>query len=92
MTSLLSQYTATGALISSPPLLQTHLRYADLFAAKIVRNWTTLMRLIEQEGFPPGRMLGRNTRVWTVEEVKTWLATRPVERKPVPRRYRKRAA
>jgi hypothetical protein len=29
-----------------------------------VRNWPTLLRLIDEEGFPPGAMLGRNTRAW----------------------------
>ena len=77
--------TATAV---SPPLLPTHLRFADLKAAKLVFNWTTLMRLIERESFPPGRMLGRNTRVWTFGEVESWLAARPVERKVTPRRRR----
>ncbi len=90
MSSLLPEHAGTDA--SSPVrLLPTQLRYSDLTAAKIVNNWTTLGRLIEDEGFPPGKMLGRNTRTWNLDAVVAWLASRPIERKITPRRrnYRK---
>jgi predicted DNA-binding transcriptional regulator AlpA len=32
------------------------------------------LRLIDEEGFPPGAMLGRNTRAWALDEVEAWLA------------------
>ena len=47
------------------------LRFKDLHAVGI-RNWPTLIRWIETQGFPAGRHLGPNTRVWTVEEVEAW--------------------
>lgn len=92
MSSLLPQDAGTD-VSSSVTRLPTHLRFTDLVAANIARNWTTLGRLIEDEGFPPGKMLGRNTRVWTLESVTDWLAARPIERKATPRRrhYRKQA-
>ena len=32
-------------------------------------------------------MLSPNIRAWRLDEIKTWLETRPVERKPVPTRW-----
>ena len=59
------------------------LRFADLKAAGIVASWPMLRRRIERDGFPPGCMLGPNTRAWAQEEIAAWLATRPTARKPV---------
>ena len=56
------------------------LRFADLKRRNIVRKDVTLGRWIEREGFPPGRLLGPNTRVWLVSEVEAWIASRPTER------------
>ena len=39
------------------------LRFSDL-AQYGVNNWPTLKRWIAKEGFPPGRYLAANTRVW----------------------------
>jgi predicted DNA-binding transcriptional regulator AlpA len=47
------------------------LRFKDLHVVGI-RNWPTLARWIKTQGFPTGRQLGPNTRVWTVEEVEAW--------------------
>jgi len=58
----------------------TLLRFADLKARKIVSNWPTLKRWIDQEGFPPGIKLGPNSRAWTEEEIAEWLANRPKAR------------
>jgi predicted DNA-binding transcriptional regulator AlpA len=58
----------------------TLLRFADLKARGIVRNWPTLKRLVEVEGFPPGIWLSSNTRAWTEEEIEAWLAARPSAR------------
>lgn len=55
------------------------LRFRDLKSRKIVSNHVTLKRWIDKEGFPPGRMLGPNTRVWYEVEVEAWLASRPTE-------------
>jgi predicted DNA-binding transcriptional regulator AlpA len=64
-----------------------YIRYDDLEAAGIAKNWPTLTRLIEEEGFPRGVMLSPNIRAWRLDEIKAWLATRPVERKSVPTRW-----
>ena len=57
--------------------LPTFLRFPDLKRLGIVNNYTTLLRWIASGDFPPGRMLGPNTRVWTLQEVEAWLASRP---------------
>lgn len=61
-----------------------YVRYADLVAAGIVANWTTLLRLIDEDGFPVGVLIGRNTRAWRVDQVEAWLASRPMARKVIP--------
>jgi len=53
------------------------LRFADLKARGIVRNWPTLLRWIQTEGFPSGFKLSANTRAWREEDVEAWLASRP---------------
>src|SRR5262249_52335028 len=53
------------------------LRFADLKKMGIVKCWPTLLRWIENEGFPPGKLLGPNTRVFPKDEVLTWVASRP---------------
>jgi predicted DNA-binding transcriptional regulator AlpA len=63
--------------------LPHYVRFRDLVEAKIVGNWSMLARLIAEDGFPQGIMLGRNTRGWLLSEVKTWLSTRPAARKIV---------
>ena len=55
------------------------LRFADLKRLKLVTNHPTLKRWIEQEGFPPGIMLGPNTRAWRRSWIEEWLASRPTE-------------
>ena len=56
------------------------IRFKNLQERGIVGNWPTLKRLIETQGFPPGRLLGLNTRVWTEDEVDDWLDARPTTR------------
>ena len=51
------------------------LRFPDLHRVGI-RNHPTLSRWIKKQGFPPGRLIGPNTRVWTVEEVEAWWESR----------------
>ena len=48
-------------------------------ARGIISNWPTLKARIANDGLPRGRMLGRNTRVWTVSEIEGWIASRPVD-------------
>jgi predicted DNA-binding transcriptional regulator AlpA len=62
------------------------LRFNDLKARKIVSNWPTLLRWIKSNGFPAGRQLGPNSRVWFEAEVNRWLEDRPPPeiRKPAP--------
>ena len=55
------------------------LRFRDLKDRKIVTNHVTLKRWIEREGFPPGCMLGPNTRVWRESEIEAWLDSRPTD-------------
>lgn len=72
------------------------LRFRDLKDRKIVSNHMTLKRWIEREGFPPGCMLGPNTRAWTEDEIGNWLSNRPVGKAALrgfaknPQTYRKR--
>lgn len=53
------------------------LRFRDLRARGIINNWPSLKARITRDGFPPGRMLGPNTRAWSEAEVERWLASRP---------------
>ena len=52
------------------------LRFADLKARNIVRNRTTLSRWIRNIDFPPGIMLGTNSRAWSEQEIAAWEAKR----------------
>jgi predicted DNA-binding transcriptional regulator AlpA len=63
--------------------LPRFVRFRDLVHAKIVGNWSILARLIAEDGFPQGVMLGRNTRGWPLDQVKAWLASRPAAKKVV---------
>jgi hypothetical protein len=56
------------------------LRFKHLKQRRIVENWPQLKRLVETQGFPPGRLLGMNSRAWTEEEIDNWLSTRPTSR------------
>ncbi len=50
------------------------LRFDDLRERRIVRNRTTLYRWIKERGFPPGILLGPNSRAWPEEEIDDWIA------------------
>jgi predicted DNA-binding transcriptional regulator AlpA len=67
---------------AGPRSLPRYLRFRDLVAAGLISNWPTLLRWIEDEGFPPGRYLAPNTRAWTTTEIEAWLASRPLAQKP----------
>jgi hypothetical protein len=68
----------------APRVLPTFVRFADLRGAGLVSSWQQLNAIVRDEGFPPGRMLSKNVRAWTVDEVMAWLATRPTARKIMP--------
>ncbi len=57
-------------------MAKQYLRFNDLKAREIVRNRTTLARWIKNYGFPPGVLLGPNTRAWLADEVDAWLEAR----------------
>ena len=57
-------------------MAKQYLRFNDLKAREIVRNRTTLARWIKKYGFPPGVLLGPNTRAWPADEVDAWLDAR----------------
>jgi hypothetical protein len=61
-----------------------YLRFSDLKARGVVKNWTTLQHWINNYGFPPGRMMGPNIRAWSEDEVESYIAKRPTARKKVP--------
>ena len=52
------------------------LRFADLQERKIVNNRTTLSRWINNCGFPPGVLIGPNSRAWTEDEIEAWFTKR----------------
>lgn len=64
-----------GVVARAP--LRKWVRFRDLKAAGVVENWTQLRRLIETEDFPSGRYAGKNTRLWTADEVEDWMDSRP---------------
>lgn len=57
-------------------------RFRDLKERGIANSWAQLRNLQTDHGFPLGRMLGPNTRVWTEEEIDDWIAARPVAGPP----------
>jgi hypothetical protein len=71
------------------------LRYADLKKMGIVFNYPHLRRL-KAIGFPQGKWLSSNVRVWLKSEIDAWVASLPTERPVLPeyakRRDRKAAA
>jgi hypothetical protein len=58
------------------------LRFADLKARGLVNSWPSLNNKIRTQGFPPGRMLGPNTRAWTGEEIEGFEESRPIAGPP----------
>jgi len=53
------------------------LRFPDLRDSNIAKSWAQLKRLIDNYGFPPGRMISPNIRAWTDVEVDEWVQSRP---------------
>jgi predicted DNA-binding transcriptional regulator AlpA len=67
------------------------LRFKDLQARGIVRSWPMLRRRIDKDGFPPGIMLGPNSRAWDESEITAWLKSRSTAR-AAPKGIAKRKA
>lgn len=59
------------------------LRFKDLQRLGVVRSWPQLRYMQENYGFPPGLLLGANTRAWRATEIEKWLADRPTGLSPV---------
>jgi len=71
-------------------MLARQLRYRDLKERGLFNNRVTLALWIRDHGFPPGRRVGPNTRLWDEAEIAAWLASRPTESKPAPETRRSR--
>jgi predicted DNA-binding transcriptional regulator AlpA len=65
-------------------MIARRLRFADLVALGIVNNRVTLQNWIRDRGFPPGQLIGPNSRSWGEDEVWSWLNNRPTNPKPGP--------
>lgn len=61
-------------------MIPTFLRFADLKARGIVASWAQLAKLQEKHGFPSGRRISPNIRVWTEAEIAAWLESRPTDK------------
>ena len=62
------------------------IRYNDLVARGIVASRMTLWRLINEHGFPEGKLITPNARAWDKSEVDAWIAARPSARKASTRK------
>jgi len=52
------------------------IRFSDLKEKGVVNNRATLSRWIKQSGFPPGFLIGPNSRCWYEQEIDDWLSHR----------------
>jgi hypothetical protein len=64
-------------------VLEQYCRFNDLNENNIVKSHTQLRHLQVHENFPLGRLIGPNTRVWSVSEINKWLEGRPSEKSPL---------
>ena len=58
--------------------MKKFLRFYDLKQRNIVRNWTTLTRLMREQDFPAGTRVGAQARAWDEAEVEAWLESRRI--------------
>ncbi len=63
--------------------MSKYLRFKDLVERGVVNNRVTLGRWIKFHNFPPGVLLGPNTRVWTEDEIAAYYKARAAEREAV---------
>jgi hypothetical protein len=68
---------------------QIFLRFADLKRMGIVFNYPHLRRL-KALGFPVGKWLSANVRVWLPSEIAAWVASFPTERPVMPEHAKRR--
>ena len=68
--------------------MKKFLRFYDLKQRNIVRNWTTLMRLMREQDFPAGTRVGAQARAWDEAEVEAWLESRRIASPAGPPRPR----
>ena len=66
-------------------MVPRYLRFRDLKERGIVSNRVTLGSWIQNQGFPPGRLIGPNARAWTEAEISDYLKRRPTAPKITPR-------
>jgi hypothetical protein len=59
------------------------LRYADLKERGIVKSRAQLKQMIDNYGFPSGKLISPNVRTWTTEEVAAYYDACPTERKSI---------
>ncbi len=64
--------------------LSRQLRFRDLQELGVLPNRMTLHNWVKNAGFPPGRLVGPNTRLWSETEVVAWLESRPSDTKVLP--------
>ena len=53
------------------------LRHADLVARGVTTSWARTRHMQIRGNFPLGKLLGPNSRVWSVDEIVAWLDGRP---------------
>ena len=68
--------------------MKKFLRFYDLKQSNIVRNWTTLTRLIREQDFPAGTRVGAQARAWDEAQVEAWLERRRIATPARPPRSR----
>ena len=53
------------------------LRFRDLKARGIVRDWVQVKNLTDNYAFPKAIYLSANVRAWRESEIDKWIASRP---------------
>ena len=53
--------------------------FDDLREERIASTWATINKWIDERGFPPGRLIGRQ-RAWTEREVFEWIEAQPSDK------------
>ena len=71
--------------------LPMFVRFKDLQARGIVGSWAALQDLIKNQAFPPGRLRGPSSRIWTTDEISQWLDSRPIGQSEQTRRRARRS-